>query len=111
MRTAARSGQTSSVRAAGLEMSLDHDTGEMDGQVLAGRHEGKRLSELELGELLEVAEDFRGDAESLRLLESYLDRAHPGWRDDAQADEAARQSAAAAAGGMRHEGSVSDPGA
>jgi DnaJ-domain-containing protein 1 len=81
-------------------MSLDHDTGEMDGDVLAGRHEGRRLSELDLKALLEVAEDMRGDAESLRLLEGYLDRAHPGWRDDAQADAARRQGAPPRAGGM-----------
>jgi len=93
-------GQTSSVRAPGLDMHLDHDTGEMDGRILAGRHQGKRLSELKLGELLQVGEDFRSDAESSRLLESYLDRAHAGWRDDVHADEAARQSAAPAAGGM-----------
>ena len=49
---------------------------------------------------LKSREDLRGDAESLRLLESYLDRAHPGWRDDADADQSERQSAAAAAGGM-----------
>jgi DnaJ-like protein len=100
MRPLAGSGQTSSVRAAGIEMSLDHDTGAMDGQVLAGRYEGRRLSELDQGSLLEVAEDMRDDAESLRLLESYLDRAHPGWRGDAEADESTRQRATPAAGGM-----------
>jgi hypothetical protein len=100
LRSAGRSGQTSSVRSAGLEMSLDHDSGDMDGRVLAGRHEGRRLSELGLGELLEVGDDVRGDAESLRLLESYLDRTHPGWRDDVHADETRRKSAPAGAGGM-----------
>jgi hypothetical protein len=94
------SGQTSSVRAAGLEMHLDHDTGEMDGNVLAGRYEGRRLSELSLSELLEVADDVRGDPESLRLLESYLDRAHAGWRDDAQADTGEGHRAASATGGL-----------
>jgi hypothetical protein len=93
-------GQRSSVRAAGIEMILDHDTGEMDGKVLAGRYEGRRLSELDLGGLLEVAEDVRGDAESLRLLEGYLDRAHPGWRDDVHADATQRQSTATRTGGM-----------
>jgi DnaJ domain len=93
-------GQRSSVRAAGVEMSLDHDTGEMEGSVLAGRHEGRQLSQLSLEELLEVAEDMRGDAESLRLLESYLDSVHPGWRDDVQADATRRQSAASRAGSM-----------
>jgi DnaJ-class molecular chaperone len=33
-------------------------------------------------------------------VESYLDRTHPGWRDDIHADHAKRQSASARAGGM-----------
>jgi hypothetical protein len=97
---AAASGQQSNVRSAGLEMRLDHDTGEMDGRVLSWRHDGRMLSELTLAELLEVGADFRGDADSLRLLESYLDRAHPGWRDDLQADRTRRQSAAPGTGRM-----------
>ena len=100
MRVTGPTGKTSQVRSAGLEMRLDHDTGEMDGLVLAGRHEGKKLSELSLSELLESGEDVRGDPESLRLLESYLDRAYPGWRDDVQAHSARRESAAPGAGGM-----------
>jgi hypothetical protein len=100
MRSTAGTGQTSSVRGAGLEMHLDHDTGDMDGKVLAGRYEGRKLSELALTELIEVAEDFRDDPESSRLLEGYLDRAHAGWRDDAQADDARRKSATSASGGM-----------
>jgi hypothetical protein len=100
LRSAGPSRQTSSVRSAGLEMTLDHDSGDMDGRVLAGQHEGRRLSELNLSQLLEVGDDVRGDAESLRLLESYLDRAHPGWRDDVHADETRRKSAPAGASGM-----------
>ena len=100
MRRTDPAGQRSSVRSAGLDMALDHDTGEMDGKVLAGRHDGRMLSELRLSELLEIAEDFRGDADSLRLLESYLDRTQPGWRDDIHADEAERQRAPLGAGGM-----------
>jgi hypothetical protein len=100
LRAAAGPAQQSNVRSAGLEMRLDHESGEMDGRVLAGRHEGRMLSELTLAELLELGEDFRGDADSLRLLESYLDRTQPGWRDDLQADRARRQSAASGAGRM-----------
>ena len=100
LRSSGPSGQSSSVRSAGIEMMLDHDTGEMDGRILAGRHEGRRLSELRLDELREVGEDFSSDAESSRLLETYLDRAHPGWRDDVQADQAYRKSAAFGPGGM-----------
>lgn len=92
--------RTSTVRSAGLEMILNLETGEMDGRLLAGRCEGRRLSELRLDELLDIASELRGDADSLRLLESYLDRAHPAWRDDVQADKSDRHGAAAGTGGM-----------
>jgi hypothetical protein len=72
----------------------------MDGRVLVGRYAGRSLSELGLAELLELAEDFRGDAESSRLLEGYLDRAHAGWREDVEADEPGREAAAPRSGGM-----------
>ncbi len=99
MRTASGPAR-SNVRSAGLEMRLDHETGEMDGRILGGRHEGRMLSALSRAELLELGEEFRSDPDSLRLLESYLDRTHPGWRDDLQADSARRRSAAPGAGGM-----------
>jgi hypothetical protein len=107
--------QTSHVRSAGLEMSLDHDTGVMDGQVLAGRFEGRMLSDMELGDLLRLAEDFRGDEESLRLLESYLDRMHPGWREDADEGAADGPGATPGSGGMSAQEAYEilglDPGA
>lgn len=37
-------GQTSAARSAALAMTLDHDSGEMDGQVLTGALAGRRLS-------------------------------------------------------------------
>jgi len=81
-------------------MSLDHETGEMDGRVLTGRHAGRTLSELNLEELHEIAREFRGDPESSRLLESYLDRAHPAWRDDVEADAADGHGAPPGSGGV-----------
>ena len=87
------SGGASNVQSAGLDMRLDHDTGEMDGRVLAGRHEGAMLSDLNLAKLFEVAEDFLEDIESLRLLEGYLDRTFPSWRDDVK-DDADRRAGA-----------------
>jgi hypothetical protein len=96
-------GQQSHVRSAGLEMMLDHDTGDMDGRVLAGRHEGRLLSELDRDALFELAADFQGDADSLRLLEAYLDRAHPGWREDVDTDAGGRASAPAGSGPMSAE--------
>ncbi len=102
-RVAGSGGQSSKVRSAGLEMVLDHDTGEMDGQILAGRYEGQLLSQLELPELLQVAEDFRDDQESLRLLESYLDRAHPGWRENVDDRTANGSGTAQGSGSMSPE--------
>jgi DnaJ-domain-containing protein 1 len=96
-------GQQSQVRSAGLEMMLDHDTGDMDGRILAGRHEGRLLSGLSLEELFEVAADFQGDADSLRLLEAYLDRTHPGWREHVDMNAGERTSAPAGSGPMSTE--------
>ena len=101
IRSAHGSGQTSE-RAVCRARDAPRPRHRRDGRANPGRApaRGNACRSSRSGELLEVAEEFRGDAESLRLLESYLDRAHPGWRDDVQADETRRQSAASAAGGM-----------
>lgn len=79
-----RPGGGSTVRTALLEMRLDHDSGAMDGQVLAGPFRGRRLSAMTRGELLQLAAAVdAADAQSLRLLRAYLDRAHPGWDSEA----------------------------
>lgn len=100
VRPAGPSGKRSGVSSQALSMTLDHDTGAMDGTVLTGEHAGRNLASLSLAALIGLAEDLRGDPESLRLLESYIDRAHPGWRDDIQADPDGRQSAPATTGGV-----------
>ena len=90
-------GGKSNVRSPGLDMTLDHETGEMDGRVLAGGFEGRSLSALKLPELLRLAKEFSSDPESLRLLEGYLDRAHAGWRDDVEQHGDRQRRAAAGA--------------
>jgi hypothetical protein len=66
-----------------LRMALDHESGTMSGTVLAGRFEGMRLAELSAVELFELLRECRAaDAEGARLLEAYLDRLHPQWRDE-----------------------------
>jgi DnaJ-domain-containing protein 1 len=92
--------QTSSVRSAGLDMRLDHATGEVDGHIRAGRHKGRWLSELDPAALREVAADLGLYPESLRLLEGYLDRAHPGWRGERHADAGEGERPAPGARGM-----------
>ncbi len=72
-----RQGQSSAVETRFLRMSLDHDTGMLDGLVLDGVHRGRRLGELELAELQELLRECRlEDPESVTVLEAYLERVH-----------------------------------
>lgn len=75
-------GRTSRIDTKYLRMALDHDTGTLDGLVLAGKHHDQLLSKLTLEQLLEVREDcLAEDPEGLPLIEAYLDRIHgAGWR-------------------------------
>ncbi|MEZ5908153.1 MAG: DnaJ domain-containing protein [Hyphomicrobiaceae bacterium] len=76
-------GQSSRVVTDILEMELDHASGEMHGRVLKGKHEGRELSELTPAEIAGLWRDCRfTDPPSAQLLEAYLDRMHPTWRED-----------------------------
>lgn len=84
-------GQTSSIRTRFLEMTLDHASGEMDGMVLEGPLQGRRLSELDLAQLIDLLNLCRsGDAQSAAVLEAYLDRVRGSdWREHAGEEETA----------------------
>ncbi len=73
--------RTSQVRSAHLEMTLDHETGNIDGRIIAGKHQGQILSDLALHELLQCYAEVQNDEESAKLFETFLDSAHPDWRD------------------------------
>jgi hypothetical protein len=75
-------GQRSRVRSRHLDMTLDHDTGEMDGTVRAGRFASERLGNMTLAELQELYGEVAQDAESVALLETYLDRRFSDWRGE-----------------------------
>jgi hypothetical protein len=76
-------GRSSDVETPYLRMSLDHDTGTMTGTILSGRFAGMRLEEMTRADLIALVRECRtGDEEGARLVEAYLDRAHPDWRDD-----------------------------
>src|SRR5262245_41542983 len=76
-------GQTSRVVTEHLEVELDHDTGEMRGKVLKGAFVGRMLAERWALDLAQLWRDCRfADPQSTRILEAYLDRAHPSWRED-----------------------------
>ncbi len=94
-------GQASRVRSQFLDMSLDHDSGELSGQIVAGPNAGHALHEFDLPQLTAMLPGF--DAESVSLLESYLDRRFPAWRQNAQGDAAGGQRRSAASGKMTGE--------
>jgi hypothetical protein len=81
-------GQSSSSRVSKvvtdhLEMELDHDTGEMRGRVLKGFFANRQIQSLRPVELAHLWQDCRFvDPQSAQLVEAYLDRIHPSWRDD-----------------------------
>ncbi|KFB10204.1 Heat shock protein [Nitratireductor basaltis] len=96
-------GQKSSVRTSWLEMELDHDTGDLEGSVLAGEFEGRNLSELTEDELLQLREALLNKQESLQLLETYLDGRFPVWRERFHADDRDGEGGAHGAGPMTEQ--------
>jgi hypothetical protein len=76
-------GQTSRVSTDHLEVELDHDTGEMRGRVRKGFFAGRELESLAPAEMAHLWQDCRfADPQSAQILEAYLDRVHPTWRED-----------------------------
>jgi hypothetical protein len=81
-------GRTSRVVTDHLEVELEHDTGAIRGRILKGAFIGRELENLKPVELARLWADCRfTDPQSAQILEAYLDRVHPTWRDDmARAD-------------------------
>lgn len=79
-----------------LRMRLDHGSGTVEGEVLAGRFAGSRLEDLALADLLDLLDECAAaDPPSAQLLEAYLDREWPDWR------LGAREKGGAGEGGRR----------
>jgi len=93
-------GSASVVRSTFLEMRLDHDSGAMSGRVLAGALAGRQLDDLDEAALISLREEIAGDGDSSALLEGYLDRRMPGWREHVEGDAAAGAGRAADASAM-----------
>jgi hypothetical protein len=91
-RTQKSSGKTSRVRSAYVEMELDHDSGDMRGRIVAGRHQGAELERLDVKTLVGMLNEI--DEESRALLAAYLDRRDPRWSEYAQGDAATGRPAA-----------------
>ncbi|HLM15071.1 MAG TPA: DnaJ domain-containing protein [Reyranella sp.] len=67
-------GRRTEVRTTFLQAWIDHGTGDVGGTVLTGRFAGRTLDRLSDSELLDLHEECRNDADSLRVMEAYLDR-------------------------------------
>ena len=94
-RNAGGQGATSRVRSAMIEMELDHATGAMSGTVLAGPMEGKTLDSLTRPACEDVYRHcLSDDPDGARLLEAYLDRRFPGWRQAGEGEGDTRRSGA-----------------
>ena len=80
-------GQVSTIETRFLKMSLHHDSGAMKGMVLQGPHAGD-IERLSLDDLSGLLKQCRAeDPQSAQILEAYLDRRHPDWRDGAAAGD------------------------
>src|SRR5262249_39668667 len=98
-------GKSSRIDTKYLTMELNHESGVIEGRVLAGRHRDRRLAELTIEQLLEVREDCRvDDAESVTLIEAYLDRFHGAdWRSGQAKGQSSGNAAHPGAAAMTRE--------
>lgn len=87
-------GNRSQVRSRFVLMELDHDTGQVDGEVLVGRFAGRRLSDMGLEDLVALRLEAEGDPQSANLIEAYLDQMRPEWRESAGASDSGGQTGA-----------------
>lgn len=70
-------GQSSDLSTGWLKVTLDHDTGAMDGTIRRGRFEGRTLGSLSLDEVRALyVECSHQDPESASVVEAYLQRTY-----------------------------------
>lgn len=79
------SGDVSTIRTQFLAMEMQHVSGEMDGEILEGQFKGQWVAQLSVTQLLELAKECQADPNSMQVLEAYLDRSHPDWREKSAA--------------------------
>ncbi|MCO6439671.1 MAG: molecular chaperone DnaJ [Nitrococcus mobilis] len=69
------------LQAKNLAITIDPHSGCIDGTILDGRLQGRRLSGFALSELRVLHNSYLAlDEEAAALLAAYLDQAHMGWR-------------------------------
>jgi hypothetical protein len=102
----ARRQQTYSGGSAGgyLDLERDERTGVVSARVRAGRFAGMALDALRREELFVLAQELQAnDQRALRLVEPYLDRRAPGWREHLQGNGHARRRNTAGQGAMTEQ--------
>ena len=78
-KSAPAAGQNSTVETALLRMEMDHDSGALEGEILQGDFKGWRLTNMDRQQLEEFfAYCSSEDADSLQMLDSYLQQRFPG---------------------------------
>jgi len=90
--------QITTVRSRFFSMALDHDSGEVAGKVTAGRFKGRDLLDLDELESRALIAEVSGDADSVSLLESWLDANRAGWREYFAEQDAGQQAGQATSG-------------
>jgi len=72
----------STVNTEYIRMRLNHESGEIDGEILKGRYQGKKLQDLDQTAVLNLLRECRAqDQDAIGLIESYLDRIYgTDWR-------------------------------
>lgn len=102
-------GQTSEIATRFFRMTLDHDSGVMSGEILDGEFSGRRLEDLELGQLIRLWRECQAeDRQSAAVLEAYLDRRlGDEWREVAGAGPGPESGEGAAGGASQGAGAMS----
>ena len=73
-------GQSSSVQSRYLRMTLAHDSGDINGEVLEGQFKGQELNQLSLEELLQLLDELSSGASENEIIEAHrrlMQKLHP----------------------------------
>lgn len=98
-------GQKSRVATGILAMELDHDSGKMTGKVISGPFKGINLEDMDATNLHSLYDYCaRASDQSISLLEAWLERNKPEWRETWTGTDRAKQ---AGTGAMSREEALS----
>ncbi|MEM1288102.1 MAG: DnaJ domain-containing protein [Pseudomonadota bacterium] len=99
----ASTGDGPAIKTVYLSMQLDQGSGSIDGEFTSGPYAGQRLGSVSQDVLVESLSGMSDDPESVRLMEAYLDRAFPRWREDHHERARSGRTGAADTGGMSED--------